>query len=43
MAGLIMGMFADTGAPLAPFVFATDAQGHDDGVTGAVMALWALQ
>jgi hypothetical protein len=25
------GMFADTGAPLAPCVYATDAQGHDDG------------
>ena len=31
MAGLIMGMFADTGVPLAPCVFATVAQGHDDG------------
>ena len=32
MAGLVMAMFADSEAPLAPCVFATDAQGHDDGV-----------
>ena len=31
MAGLVMAMFADTGASLALCVSATDAQGHDDG------------
>ena len=32
MAGLVTAMLADPGAPLAPCVFATYAQGHDDCV-----------
>ena len=33
MADLVMGMWADVGAPLAPFVYATDAQGADDNIS----------